>query len=265
MIDLEKAANQAKSIITGNPKTKDGLIAITALLVMLFHLLYLHLFAIGFSRDDTNSLIYLLVLLVPLVSTLLFARDSIAFAHNAEAKFFQSQFPQKHLAAKFSIDDEQSAYLWFRMLDRVMDRPHIQRTYQYGYTCRLVYYSKRAALLFALVAAATLVGTVWYRWVKEIPPYVVGWDRFWEAIKAEPNLLGKAVYLAHLVLLWLYLRFANRPDTSNPTGVWARWKEVNARNRRWIDEEFSDIAILRAFVSTAAPGADVKHQRIASE
>lgn len=247
MIDLEKAADQAKSIVAGNPKTKEGLIAITTILVMLLYLLYLHLFVIEFRRDDANSLIYLLVLLVPVVSTLLFARDSIAFAENADAKFFQAQFPQKYLAKRFALDDDEASYLWFRALDRAMDRPHIQRTYQYGYTCRLVYYTKRAVTLFALVTLATLIGTMWYRCVKEIPQYVVGWDRFWEALKGESNLLGKSVYLAHLVLFGLYLTVGNRPNRSKPTGVWARWKEVNDRNRRWLDE-FKDRPALMAFL-----------------
>jgi hypothetical protein len=246
MMDLEKALEQAKSVFVANPRSKEGLIAVTTWFVMLIYVLYLHLFVVQLGRESANYLLYALVLIIPLIGTFLFAGDSLAFGSSAEAKFFQKEFPDKHVAKKFGVEEAEARRLWFRALDRRLDDQLVKRTYQYGYTCRLFYYAKRAVFWFALLTSVTLAGTIMYRLCKVIPLNVVGQDRVWEAVKGEANLLGKVVYLVHLVGLFLFLKFSNRIDPRRPTGVWKRWREVNERNRKWVDQ-FTDLAALRLF------------------
>lgn len=234
-MDIDKAVEKAQAAIVVNPTTKSGLIAITTYLTMVIYVLYLHLFVVQISKDSANYLLYGLVLLVPVVSTLLFGSDSIASASNSEATFFQSQFIDAYIAKKFGIDAAKARLVWFRALDRLKDEGFVRRTYQYGYTCRLIYYVKRVAKYFVLLSVLTILAESSYRFFVVPNPGVGTLRHFFDAVRLESNLLGKAVYLTHIIGLWGFLGFGNSADSKKPTGVWRRWVEINDRNRAWVD------------------------------
>lgn len=237
-----------KRFLDFDPKTQDGLVNITTWFIILIYFLYLHLFIvpIRISKFEENYALYLFVLFIPAaIGLLLFSGDSIAYAENNEARFFQAQFPDKYVAEKFKIDMPKARLLWFKAVDKLKDEERIKRTFQRGYTCRLVYYTRRAALAFFGVAIATLLLTSLWRYYSA--PELHGWREFSVAFLQETNLLGKLFYVAHVGGLWIYFSTFHRPRMKNPSGVWIRWKEINDRNKAWIDR-FSTLKEFEQFV-----------------
>ncbi len=243
---------RVRKIFDFDPRTQDGLISITTWLLLVIYFLYIHLFivAVDLQSYKPNYALYAFVLFVPAaVGLLVFSGDPIAHASNKEAKFFQSHFPDAYVAAKFKIDANLARLLWFKALDKVQGEGFVKKTYQRGYTCRLVYYSRRASIGFFVLASLTLALRISWRYFTEQEFRSAGWYGIWPAIGAEENWVGKIFYLAHTFALWIYLTCGHKPDASNPSGVWARWKEVNDRNRAWIDGKFNTLDDLKSFTS----------------
>jgi hypothetical protein len=79
-------------------------------------------------------------------------------------------------------------------------------------------------------------------------PYWTGFQAIWESFSQIYNLKGRLFYLLHVAAIPIYLSATNKPDNVKPTGVWARWKHINDRNKAWIDE-FPTLAPFKSFVS----------------
>jgi hypothetical protein len=249
------------SLLNFDPRKKEGITNITIWLALVAYFLFIHLFVAPFSIDiaKENSFLYLFVLFVPsAVKLLIFSGDSLAQGKNKEAAFFQKQFPDQFIADRFSIQKSMAQHLWFRSLDRRDDEGEVQRTYQYGYTCRLVYYSKRISALFGFAGVAFLLINSAINYVENV---VGAGDPWWLHIgysfAAVRNWQGKAFYCAHLLLLLGYLQLANR--VSKPSGVWARWEQINNRNKAWL-QQFKTVEELKAFAYSEPPASAVPPQ-----
>jgi hypothetical protein len=212
------------SLLNFDARTREGITNITVWLAMLVYFLFINFFivAVDVSGGKPNYIFYLFVLFVPAaVRLIFFSGDSISHAQNAEARFFQAQYPDKYVASKFKIDKAAARYLWFRSLDKKLTEGVVKRTYEYGYTCRLVYYLRRLMAGFGIVSAGALVAaTTWIYWRQGHCWH--GFRDIFNSFVAIPNFRGKGFYLLHLVLIFAYLTWANRPNEASPTGVWAK-------------------------------------------
>jgi hypothetical protein len=245
------------SPINFDTKSQEGITNITIWLTILIYALYIHFFivTVNLPQEKQNYAFYLFVLFVPAaMKLLLFSGDPLANTNGKEARFFQSQFPDAIVAKHLNIDPDSARYLWFKACDRrqAEEDGAMLRTYQYGYTCRLVYYARRITAAFSILSITTLLffsatsalglrnagNSTWYQ-------------LWWHAFLEISNLSGKLFYMLHVLGLLAFLSFANRADANNPTGVWARWKEVNDRNKAWV-KQFQSAEELKAF------GADFK-------
>jgi hypothetical protein len=245
------------SLFNFDPKTRDGITSITIWLTMLMYFLYISLFIVPISlpREPVNYTFYLFVLFVPAaVKLLFFSGDSISYRNNREARFFQNQFPDRYIAKKYGVSLPAAQHVWFKALDRRESEGEVQRTYQYGYTCRLIYHTRRIAFTFAVVSLLTLAAYTavsYFRVIAASSP-VPRSARLWESLLSVENLRGKLFYLAHVGGIAVYISIANKARDTAPTGVWARWKHINDRNKAWVDQ-FPSFESLRSFADGTAP------------
>jgi hypothetical protein len=246
-----------------NPRTKDGLINATGLLVCIIYFLYLYFFVVGniALSDKGVWVICLLVALPALTSVLIFAGDHLAYGGSSESQFFRNEFPSSHIQTKWSVNWSRSMNLWFHAVDRLQrENDHrIALTYEIGYICRFIFYVKRVSLAFLILATATFVGES--VWLAHKSPLLSGWKGFAVAFTATPYAEGKFLYIIHVAVLWGYLAYAHKANDLNPTGIWRAWRNVNERNRGWIDEfENEDqLAFFGELEPAAAPGTAASH------
>lgn len=99
---------------------------------------------------------------------------------------------------------------------------------------------------FAVVSVLFLLGNAAYAY-RHAYHHWVGCAAIWSSFTAIYNLKGKLFYLLHVIGISVYLSFANKPG--KPTGVWARWKHINDRNKAWIDR-FPTLEEFKAFVDS---------------
>ena len=225
------------------------------------YFLFINFFIVPITvpNEPANYSLYLFVLFVPAATKLIFfSGDPISHKQNTEASFFQAQFPDRYVATRFKIEKPLAQHLWFRALDRRAAEGEIKRTFQYGYTSRLVYYIRRLmltfaalALLFLLLNTAYIYWHSYHRWA--------GFEAVWRSA-IDYNLKGKLFYLAHVAGIPIYLSIANRPTGSKATGVWARWKHINDRNKAWVDQ-FGSLDEFKSFVNSEPRSVTRKESR----
>lgn len=245
------------SLLNFDARTKEGITNITVWMAMLVYFLFINFFVIPVhvSGEKPNYIFYLFVLFVPAAARLIFfSGDSISYSQSSEAKFFQAQFPDKAVADKFGIDRTLARHLWFRALDKRLKEGEVERTYSYGYTCRLVYYLRRLMGCFSLVSLAIIFFSATRIYLAEGRCWH-GWPDLLNSVLAIPNFRGRAFYLLHLFLIFAYLTWANRPRLDKPTGVWRQWKDINDRQKAWLSQ-FSTLEQFRAFIESRPQTVD---------
>lgn len=238
------------SFLDFDTKTQDGITNITVWLAILVYFLFVNFFVVPVNvpNQPADYMLYLFVLFVPAATKLIFfSGDPILHKGDGEASFFQSQFPDTYIAAKFNIERPLAQHLWFQALDGRKGDEEIKRTYQYGFTCRLVYYIRRLTLAFTFASVLWLTGETAYLY-RHMYHRWVGYAGIGPSFVAINDLKGKLFYLLNVLGIALYLRFANKTG-SRPTGVWARWKHINDRNKAWLDQ-FSTLENFRSFVAS---------------
>lgn len=247
------------SLLNFDARTKEGITNITVWMAMLVYFLFINFFIVpvNVSGEKPGYIFYLFVLFVPAaVRLIFFSGDSISHASNSEAEFFQAQFPDRYIEDKFKVNKALAQHLWFRALDKRLDEGEVQRTYEYGYTCRLVYYLRRLMRGFALVSCAVLIFSAARIYLSQGH----GWRGFGALVSsfsAIPGFRGKSFYVLHLLLIFAYLTWANRPSESNPTGVWRQWRSINNRSRAWVDQ-FKTFDEFQAFANAEPPLGESK-------
>jgi hypothetical protein len=248
--------NQLLGFLNFDAKTQDGITNITVWLAMLVYFLFINFFVVPINvpNDPANHMIYLFVLFVPAaVKLVFFSGDPISHSENSEALFFQAQFPDKYIETKFKIGKPLAQHLWFRALDKRASEGEIKRTFQYGFTCRLVYYIRRLMTTFAIVSVIFLIWQVGHAYWRTNHGWA-GFRPIWNSFVGISNLEGKAFYIMHVVTILVYLRWANKPTSTQPTGVWARWKEINERHKAWLDQ-FATLEEFKSYVDPpGSPG-----------
>jgi hypothetical protein len=259
--------------------TKSGIANITTWITMIMYLLYLHIFLLPLKlpNEKGSYLPYLFVAFVPqAVQLILFGGDSLAHARNKQSMFFQSCFPGVYLARKYSLPLSKGNLLWFAAFDQKIMTKNRERTYKYGYTCRLIYHLYYICMfLIAASFGVILCHIAWEYFHGKVP--LLG--SLAMAFKATSTPLMKAIYLGHLVLLAIFLRWSNRVTITAPNGgrlstanrlsylfsrealqkavdsqrvdfrvggVWVRWEEINGRNREWLELNAPDLATLES-------------------
>lgn len=241
------------SFVNFDAKSQDGITNITVWLAILVYFLFVNFFVVPVNvpNQPSDYMLYLFVLFVPAATKLVFfSGDPISHKGDAEAAFFQAQFPDLYIAEKFKIDKPLAQHLWFQALDRRQTAGEIKRTYQYGYTCRLVYYIRRLTFAFATASVVCLLTeTAYFYW--HTYHHWVGWAPIATSFGRLYDLKGKLFYLLHVAGISVYLRVANRTG-SKPTGVWARWKHINDRNKAWLNQ-FSTLEEFKSFATQAEP------------
>jgi hypothetical protein len=238
-------------IVNFDTKSQEGITNITIWFVLLVYFLFLHLFIVPIlvSFEKDNYVLYAFLLFVPAATKLIFfSEDAIAYRTNADALFFQAQLPDKYIAEKYQIALPRARHLWFRAFDRRKDanEGEVLKTIQYGFTCRLVYHTKRISFFFLLLSTILFTASLGVRYLSVHGWTWFGWKPLLGTFTEIPNWPGKLLYIAHLLLTFCYLANWHNSDGEKPTGVWIRWREVNLRNKAWIDR-FATVDELQAF------------------
>jgi hypothetical protein len=238
------------SFLNFDAKTQDGITNITVWLAILVYFLFINFFIVPVNvpNEPSNYSLYLFVLFVPAaIKLIFFSGDPISYKKNKEALFFQAQFPDAYIVERFKIEKSLAQNLWFTALDKRQAEGAVKRTYQYGYTCRLVYYTRRLMGAFAVLSGLYLLGDTAWIYLRSYHCWI-GYPAIWTSFATIYNLKGKILYLLHVGGISLYLFVANRTG-KEPTGVWGRWKHINDRNKAWVDQ----FVTLEAFQSFVAP------------
>lgn len=217
----------------------------SSILFCLMGFFLLHWFLIPFDLTkldihEMNTLVesHALALLILLIMPLLFAADPLQFADSnkdQDAKFFQEQLPSRYLMQKFSLDKKRAESYWFGIFNKWADTSHPQherheRTFEVGFTCRLIYFLKLWLPRFGLFAAMALLVNA------SIP-------------RLQDNVPYEILYIAVIGVTFFWILTTHRPNISNPTGVWNRWEQINYLHKVWIDDNAPTLQDLQKLAS----------------
>lgn len=95
------------------------------------------------------------------------------------------------------------------------------RTFERGYTCKLVFGLQVILLTFIVIAIAT-----------------IGWKPCLDLIMRRPAPVLFApkhiIFILLCILVAGLLRALNSPDINSPTGCWHAWREINDAHKLWM-------------------------------
>ena len=242
------AVNQLLAKLIGiiNPESKEGLEALTALLILVFSLAFCYIFIIPFNLFDNwpEWLLYLVVIAIfYLLKFFLFSSDILYYGNpgkNKYVKAFQTYWPSKHIATKFNLSQEDAEFYWHENLFntwREHNHPrHSQweRTLRRGYACRLVYYCIHffGILLWISISVTLLQEILSQRLQMQV-------------FASDISLGWKLGFIIFVALLYILIRLTNKTSPDNLTGVWRRYAEINQMHIKWIDGNIASIYELK--------------------
>jgi len=233
-----------------SPESKSGLEGLTAILILVFSLIFSHIFIIPLNilANFPNWIVYIGVCTIfYMLKLLLFSSDKLYYGDpnkNKYVKAFQLHWPSKHIAKKFSIPLDDAFYYWYEKLFNTWRNPSHERHCQYvrslrrGYSCRFVFYSLRFfEVLLWISFPLTLL-----QLSKEISALKSDKLLFWMNI----NLGGAIAYILFVLIFYILIRGSNKTNPTNLGGVWRRYDEINKMHIKWIDENIDSIEKLKS-------------------
>lgn len=222
-----------------SPKVQIKITSSILFCIMVFFLLHCFLIPLDLTKLDLNKMNTLvdshaLALIILLVMPILFAGDPLQFADQNkvnDARFFQEQFPSRYVMNKFSINKAEAETYWFGIFNKWADTDHPKhemhkRTFEVGFTCRLIYFLKLWFLRFGVFSVIVLLVNVYLQ-------------------RLQDYFLCQSMYIAIVWLAFVWIMTTHKPNTNNPTGVWSRWKQINDMHKVWIDNNASTLVKLK--------------------
>jgi hypothetical protein len=177
----------------------------------------------------------------PLVHYLYVKPDPLQWANwkFRSVRFYQLQFPSLYIRDRcqrcletvatcrnfMGPDSRDHTTYWFdgiwRPIIATGFRGNFERTFERGYTCKLVFGVQLAMVFFSALALITMSWKPLYRWVVQKPVF----PSF-----ESPHFLFVLVCFGMILLI----RSLNTPDPGNPSGCWKAWREVNDGHKLWL-------------------------------
>ncbi len=220
-----------------SPYSKRGLEGLTILVILIFSLVFSHIFIISLNlfRNCPNWLLYLGVFAIfYLLIVLIFSSDILYYGdpkNNEYSKAFQLHWPSKHIAQRFNLPQDKASYYWFEKFFNTWRDPSHQRHSQWertlrrGYACRLVYHCIKFFEILLWISIPLIL-------LQEILS-----KRFQiEVFLSNISLGWKIFFIMIVILLYVSMRATNRTSPEKLTGVWRRYTEINKMHIQWIDE-----------------------------
>jgi hypothetical protein len=154
-------------------------------------------------------------------------------------RFFQAQFPSLYIKQRCGRCNETAqtcrnfigpesrdhnsywlSQIWRPIIKRKY-KEQFERTFEKGYTCKLVFGLQVAFVFFAAVSILTIICKPVLDLLMR-RPFVVFY------------LPKHLIFVGVCVLVAFIISALNRPDMSSPTGCWHAWREVNDTHRLWL-------------------------------
>ncbi len=153
-------------------------------------------------------------------------------------RFFQAQFPSLYIRDRCArcVETAQTCRNFIGpesrdhnsyWLDEIFpiikrDQPEqASRTFEKGYTCKLIFGLQVVLLVFIGISILTIV-----------------WEPAVDLIMRRPASVSLApkqiIFILLCVLVAGILRALNSPDTNSPTGCWHAWREINDAHKLWM-------------------------------
>jgi hypothetical protein len=236
---LSELIKELTSLI--DPETRKGLLFLTGTSILALTALFFtgfvgtvpgaHDVLKQFSLPDwAYGLMFLLLVYVLFV--VIASDDTLYYGnpkHNRFARAFQRNLPSKHLSVALGTDNETATYLWFNEFNKWGDPKNERhedwkRTFQRGYSCRLIYYLWVFGRNLLCLCGAWLA-------VEAFLFFYYG--------RPVANIEAKITVVLVIVLLILSLGICNRTKAGSATGVWRRFDEINERHCSWIDRNLA--------------------------
>ena len=216
-----------------SPKTEQDLKTRNALLVTLFCAAFLILYVFPFTtfanwRVDTIYA-FVLVIFVALIALFLSSVDPLLHSKpkkNRYVAFYQAQLPSLYIKEKCNLTDTEAKNKWFTFFNQWANPTHPNHAYynkafHNGYECRGIYYIQWISMKIIWLSVASLA-------VFAILTWLAGFDSQQYYSFLYDKLLEIRIIFPLLLLIFNgYLRFTQKPDADNPSGVWLKWKEIN--------------------------------------
>lgn len=153
-------------------------------------------------------------------------------------RFFQAQFPSLYIRDRCARcvetpetctnfigpqSRDHNSY-WLDSIFPIIKRnqkAQALRTFERGYTCKLVFGLEMVLVAFIVISIAT-----------------IGWEPFLHLIQRHPIAVRFAprhvIFILLCILVLGFLRALNSPDMTRPTGCWHAWREINDAHKLWM-------------------------------
>jgi len=225
--------------------TKEGLENLSSSTIVIFSLLYIHIFLydVNSLSNYMGVLFYpILLLIIYILKIVIFSNDYLLYGNenNKYVKAFKSKLPSTYLMEKYEITGEKSNYYWFNIFNSWQNKEHnrytqTQRTFRRGYACRFVYHSIMAFNILISVSIGTMLlifGYIYYRthtlFLFDSSAYMFG-------------------YILLLLILRLMISYFNSHEIGHMTGVWKKFESINQNHIEWLEDNIKSIKELEEY------------------
>lgn len=225
--------------------TKEGLENLTSAMIVLFSLLFIHIYI--YNINDLGSylgvLFYpLLLLILYLMKILVFSYDYLLFGDedNRYVRAFQYKLPSKYIAEHYGLKKDEATHLWLNIFNLWQKKGHnrniqVNRTFKRGYACRFVFYSiYLSKFYFTLSLGVYIMLNLYSSYIS---------DKF----TLYP---GGSFMLAYIILIFalkVVLIKLNKTDIENLTGVWKKFEVINDNHIEWIRDNIKKVEDLKQY------------------
>lgn len=220
--------------------------SLTAFFILIFSLIFCNIFLIPitFLTDFPDWLLYPFFWVIMYIITILVFSDDVLYygcPNNKYVKAFQSNWPSKHIAEKFSISQKDASYYWLENFFNKWANPkhprnvQYKRTLQRGYECRFIYYCIKFLNILVIFSISIVILT------EIVFPRIP----FFADIRYDVQVNSAIPFILLIVFVNILLRIGNKTKPDKLTGVWKRFEEINKMHIKWIDDNITSFDKLK--------------------
>jgi len=218
--------------------TKEGLENLTSFMLVVFSLLFIHIYIVDINilANYLGILFYpLIFMILYLIKINLFSYDFLLFGSEEDkyVKAFKYKLPSKFIFENYDVTQEEAIYYWYKIFNSWQKEDHEKygqfiRTYERGYACRFVFYSIKLFKFLSIVSLSLFILlNAYYMYIKnKICVYPDGYHMFG--------------FIFVIILLDIMLIKLNNSDINNLSGVWEKFEEINNDHISWLKNNIKD-------------------------
>jgi len=222
-----------------NTTTREGLVNLTTLFVIIIGFSFAHLFIIRLSFSAVSKCISYIVSIGGfwILKSYIFRSGKFSVVRENEKDpfviTFQKHFPSKYMARKFDISVDEASSYWLRLFNTLPDK-NKQISYSRGFYCKHIYYSLKFLLIMILLSSFLIV-------VELLQP-CLGITIF----NSEMSI-PRIIYLIVLGFLLIYIYLNNNPKKEN--GCWETFHQVNKMSHTFINDNFNSLQEVKDYLN----------------